>query len=141
MYRFCAAYLPLFGHFFGESIETIWVELNQLGAHVKQMNNGHRQDTIIDHHSHWNWKKTAGLSKYFVILSLMLNSVVSTLYQDLNHARLLFIQKREHFKALTELYSPRTIMWNKRSRETKITGSGDIDSVYHYRRSKRMWQL
>ncbi|KIM35704.1 hypothetical protein M413DRAFT_51930, partial [Hebeloma cylindrosporum] len=37
--------------------DETWVKLNQLGGQTRQMNNGHRQDTIIDHHSYWNWSK------------------------------------------------------------------------------------
>jgi hypothetical protein len=56
-YCFSAAYKPCMGHFHGETAEFYWPELNQLGAHVRQMNLGHRQDTIINHHNDWNWKK------------------------------------------------------------------------------------
>jgi len=50
-------------HFFGETAEHVWPELNQLGAQTRQMNNGHCQDTIIDHHSHWNWTKTSNIGR------------------------------------------------------------------------------
>jgi hypothetical protein len=63
MYLFAAAYMLCVGHFFAESVETYWAECNQLGSQVKQMNNGHRQDTLNDHHGHWNWKKTTIMGK------------------------------------------------------------------------------
>ena len=59
MYCFASAYIPNAGHFHGETAEHYWAESNQLGAQTRQMNNGHRQDTLIDHHSDWNWKKAA----------------------------------------------------------------------------------
>jgi hypothetical protein len=61
MYEFSAAYTPSSGHFHGETAEQYWVELNQLGPQTRQMNNGHRQDCIIDSHSDWNWKKMMGM--------------------------------------------------------------------------------
>ena len=59
MYCFASAYIPNAGHFHGETAEHYWAESNQLGAQTRQMNNGHRQDTLIDHHSDWNWKKSS----------------------------------------------------------------------------------
>ena len=57
-YLFGTFYMECVGHFHGESAEQYWPEANQLGPHVRQMNNGHRQDTLINHHGDWNWKKT-----------------------------------------------------------------------------------
>jgi len=64
MYEFAAAYMEGVGHFHGETAEQYWPEANQVGAHVMQMNNGHRQDTLNDHHGDWNWKKTMNLCEY-----------------------------------------------------------------------------
>jgi hypothetical protein len=63
-YLFSSAYVESVGHFHGETAEQTWIELNQLAGQTRQMNNGHRQDTIIDHHSYWNWSKTAIMGKY-----------------------------------------------------------------------------
>jgi hypothetical protein len=63
MYRYSSVYTPNVGHFHGETAEHYWPELNQVGAQTRQMNNGHRHDTIIDHHSDWNWKKIANMGK------------------------------------------------------------------------------
>ena len=57
-YLFGTAYMECVGHFHGETAEQYWPEANQLGPHVRQMNNGHRQDTMINHHGDWNYKKT-----------------------------------------------------------------------------------
>jgi hypothetical protein len=61
MYFFSAAYMEAVGHFHGETAEHYWPEANQLGPQTRQMNRGHRQDTLIDHHNHWNWKKMSSL--------------------------------------------------------------------------------
>jgi hypothetical protein len=64
MYLFSSAYIPGAGHKHGETAEMTWAEFNQLGPQTRQMNNGHRQDTIIDHFGDWNWKKTANMCKF-----------------------------------------------------------------------------
>ncbi|KAJ7244515.1 hypothetical protein C8J57DRAFT_1476804 [Mycena rebaudengoi] len=63
IYLFGTAYVENVGHFHGESAEQYWPEANQLGPHTRQMNNGYRQDTLINHHGDWNWKKTMKLGK------------------------------------------------------------------------------
>jgi len=60
-YLYSSAYTDGAGHFHGETAEMTWVELNQLAPQTRQMNNGHRHDTIIDHHSYWNWVKTSNM--------------------------------------------------------------------------------
>jgi hypothetical protein len=60
-YLFGTVYMECVGHFHGETTEQYWPEANQLGPYVRQMNNGHRQDTMItmiNHHGDWNHKKT-----------------------------------------------------------------------------------
>jgi hypothetical protein len=64
LYTFATAYMPCVGHFHGETAEHYWPEANQLGPHVRQMNNGHRQDTLIDHHGDWNWLKTIKMGEW-----------------------------------------------------------------------------
>ena len=61
MYLFSSAYSKGAGHFHGETAEMTWAESNQLGAQTRQMNNGHRQDTIINAASDWNWKKIVNM--------------------------------------------------------------------------------
>jgi Kyakuja-Dileera-Zisupton transposase len=67
LYNFATAYMPCVGRFHGETTEVAWPELNQLGPHVRQMNNGHRQDTLIDHYGDWNWKKTMKMGKLLLL--------------------------------------------------------------------------
>lgn len=62
-YEFSTAYMDCAGHFHGETAEHYWPEANQLGPLVRQMNNGNRQDTLIDHNNDWNWKKTQKMGK------------------------------------------------------------------------------
>jgi len=62
-YRYSSAYTPNAGHFHGETAEHTWAELNQIGTQTCQMNNGHRQDTLIDHSGDWNFKKLANMGE------------------------------------------------------------------------------
>jgi Kyakuja-Dileera-Zisupton transposase len=61
MYLFSTSYMECVGHFHGETAEHYWPEANQLGPQTRQMNRGHRQDTLTDHHNDWNWKKLVTL--------------------------------------------------------------------------------
>jgi hypothetical protein len=61
IYLFSCSYKFNTGHFHAETAEHVWPELNQLSTQTRQMNNGHRQDAIIDHHSDWNFKKVANM--------------------------------------------------------------------------------
>lgn len=63
-YRHSCRYTTSAGHFHGETCEQTWAESNQLGPQTRQMNNGHRQDTIIDHHSDWNWRKAVNIGSF-----------------------------------------------------------------------------
>jgi hypothetical protein len=47
---FGTAYMECVGHFYGETAEQYWPEANQLGPLIRQMNSGHRHDTLIFHH-------------------------------------------------------------------------------------------
>ena len=49
MYGFASAYILNAGYFHSETAEHYWAESNQLRAQTWQINNGHCQDTLIDH--------------------------------------------------------------------------------------------
>ncbi|KAJ6513753.1 hypothetical protein C8R47DRAFT_1286610 [Mycena vitilis] len=86
IYAYSAAYMEATGHFHGETAEQYWPELNQIGPLVRQMNNGHRQDTVILHHGDWNFKKMA--------------KMVAALVADLNEAKCRFAEFQAHFFGL-----------------------------------------
>ncbi|THU92548.1 hypothetical protein K435DRAFT_800385 [Dendrothele bispora CBS 962.96] len=110
------------GHFHGETAEYYWVELNQVGGYTRQMNDGHREDTIIAHHNDWNWRKTVNMDR---------------LAQDLEYARLQYQSKRDHLRQLSQA-DPRSAHWSTLSREPHLEKSGpggqqNWVSVYHRR--------
>ncbi|KAF9066253.1 hypothetical protein BDP27DRAFT_1150695, partial [Rhodocollybia butyracea] len=57
-YNFNTAFIPGAGHFHGETAEQPWVETNQLGGSIRQMNSGHCMEVLTDHQTYWNWLKT-----------------------------------------------------------------------------------
>ncbi|KAE9395066.1 hypothetical protein BT96DRAFT_826785 [Gymnopus androsaceus JB14] len=117
-YHWCVA------HFHCETAEYYWVELNQVGAYTRQMNDGHRKDTIIAHHNDWNWRKTVNSAHH--------------LSEALRYARLQMQTKGEFFKQLSQS-TPREQVsaWSRLSREPKeekdSSGKKYFTSVYHRR--------
>ncbi|KAJ7798689.1 hypothetical protein B0H14DRAFT_3092881 [Mycena olivaceomarginata] len=93
IYLFGTAYMDCAAHFHGETAEQYWSELNQLGPHVRQMNNGHRQDTLINHHGDWNYKKLA--------------KIAGSLADNLKDAALKYVEKRNHYIALSMSFNDR----------------------------------
>lgn len=63
-YRFSLNYTEGVGRGHGEGIEASWAESKQSGGSTRQMNHGHRHDTINDFHNYWNWNKLRGLGTW-----------------------------------------------------------------------------
>ncbi|KAF9547927.1 hypothetical protein CPC08DRAFT_729608 [Agrocybe pediades] len=148
------------GHFQGETAEQPWIELNQLAPQTRQMNNGHRQDTIIDHHSFWNWLKTVNMvpiarklrayySPYLRVLDSRLRVIrenklaqirvwlwntqllaTYTLQRELVLARDLFISKQAAFKTMFRLYSDKIPAWDLADRHARVLVGKEIACVY-----------
>ncbi|KAJ3535599.1 hypothetical protein NMY22_g6415 [Coprinellus aureogranulatus] len=59
-------YLRHSGETCGELIETSWAELNQASGSTKEMNDGHRHDTLDDFINFWNWKKIQDIVRSIV---------------------------------------------------------------------------
>jgi hypothetical protein len=66
-------------HFHGEMAEFFWPTLNQIGGYIREMNRGHRHDSIIDHHGDWNWNKKANAGS---LKSIILKIYLLTSSQD-----------------------------------------------------------
>ncbi|KAJ7716285.1 hypothetical protein B0H16DRAFT_1801604 [Mycena metata] len=120
-YLFGTAYMECVGHFHGETAEQYWPEANQLGPHVRQMNNGHRQDTMIIHHGDWNHKKTMGIA--------------ASLAEDIVEAKQKYREKRNHFMALSASFRAHLQQWREISRTTSKKGKEAI-SVYKHKTTK-----
>ncbi|KAF9024287.1 hypothetical protein BDZ89DRAFT_954844 [Hymenopellis radicata] len=61
-YRYSLNYFQGAGRTYAEGIEGSWAESKQSGGSTRQMNHGHRHDTIIDFHNFWNWAKFERMS-------------------------------------------------------------------------------
>ncbi|KAF8584062.1 hypothetical protein K439DRAFT_1346986, partial [Ramaria rubella] len=64
LYWFSFNSTPCVGRTHEESLETPWSENNQAGASTREMNAGHRQDTLNNLFSDWNWLKVQGMSAW-----------------------------------------------------------------------------
>ncbi|KAK7026078.1 hypothetical protein VNI00_015724 [Paramarasmius palmivorus] len=118
-YRWCL------GHFHGETAEYYWPELNQVGSFTRQMNDGHRADTIIAHHNDWNWKKIINMAEL--------------LADALTHARSQYILRRDHLQQLSMANRNRAPGWSRLNREPELVIVGKTKvwaSVYHRRPGK-----
>jgi hypothetical protein len=138
-YNFSCAYTEGACHFHGETAEMTWVELNQLAPQTRQMNNGHRQDTIIDHHSHWNWTKTSNMGMSSPESSLLLTSdlfSVSQLLNDIVRARDLFSQKHTAFKILCMIYADKIPEWDSLDRHERRLEGKEIMCAYRQNNNK-----
>ncbi|KAJ7491641.1 hypothetical protein B0H11DRAFT_1911907 [Mycena galericulata] len=127
MYEFGTAYLSCVGHFHGETAEQYWPEANQLGPHVRQMNNGHRQDTLIYHSNDWNFKKLADIGKYSVCkfvnkLELTSPSLGAYLAEELALGRRKFLEKLNHFRALSAAAGDAVEKWKLLDRTSRKVG-------------------
>ncbi|KAJ6521770.1 hypothetical protein DFH09DRAFT_1330882 [Mycena vulgaris] len=121
MYLFGTAYMDCVGHFHGETAEAYWPSANKIGGHARQMNNGHRQDTLIANANDWNWKKTVKMHV--------------SLYDDLSSAKKLFLQKRKLFIGLSLSNLDEIEGWQAMARQTQKYNGG-VKSVYRHTTSK-----
>ena len=54
------------GHINGEIMETLWSGMNKVSGAARLMSKAHRQETLDNYMRDANWKKTVGISKYFI---------------------------------------------------------------------------
>ena len=52
---------PGVGRMDGEAPERGWSHINPVAMSTREMGPGSRRDTLDDHFSDWNWKKTTGM--------------------------------------------------------------------------------
>lgn len=60
-YRFAPSFIPGAGNVAGEIVETLWSELNQISSSTRTMTLAARAETLDDHTSDSNFKKTIGM--------------------------------------------------------------------------------
>lgn len=148
VYKHSCSYVESAGHFHGETAEHEWAELNQVATQTRQMNNGHRQDVLIDHHSDWNWKKVVNMGTSWsslLSISICLTAIkyltsltAATLSNEVVHDRMIFSQKREQFLGLAAVFSEHVSVWNMEDRTLRKMNprTKEIECVYRHRQSK-----
>ncbi|KAJ7889101.1 hypothetical protein B0H14DRAFT_3127089 [Mycena olivaceomarginata] len=99
---------------------TIGRKQNQLGPHVRQLNLGHRQDTIINHHGDWNYKKTMK-----IVWQCEHRSSVN---RGVGAAKKKYLEKRNHYIALSISFKDRVAQWQKMPRTTYKEGKEADDN-------------
>ena len=62
-YTFSLDYLEGTGRTDGEAVERTWSEQNGLALRTREMNEGHRHDTINDFHGHGNDRRTTTIGE------------------------------------------------------------------------------
>jgi Kyakuja-Dileera-Zisupton transposase len=58
-------YIPHSGSTHGEMIETGWAITNEAAGSTKEMNDGHRHDTLDDNLNYYNWTKFHRIGTHF----------------------------------------------------------------------------
>ena len=135
-YMYGGAYTPCIGHFFGETAEMIWPFMNRFVGQIRQMTNGHRQDTIIRNLGAWNWCKVQRIGISFERqqldhYQLICSVTASQLSKDLQEAIVLYEEKRNHLRALCKTHASELTSWLPLSRRPQQDG-GKVKSVYKH---------
>ncbi|KAG6836333.1 hypothetical protein H0H93_009029 [Arthromyces matolae] len=68
MLFFSLNYQPYSGETYGEGIEGGWAEQNQSAGSTKEMNDGHRHDSLDDFFGYWNWSKLTRMRMYSALI-------------------------------------------------------------------------
>jgi hypothetical protein len=133
-YVYTHAYTPGVRRFFGETAEYFWPCLNCFGGQIRQMTNGHRQDTIIRVCADWNWRKIQRLGKSSVAKCRMNNnmdSIARQLEKELTDAKQQYVEKRDTLRERCMQFDGELSEWMKLSREPIVEGKR-VTSVYKH---------
>ncbi|KAK1230695.1 hypothetical protein PQX77_006210 [Marasmius sp. AFHP31] len=128
-YLYSSAFKPCTAHFHAETAEYYWPNLNAIAPALRQMNPGRRHDTIIQNHGDWNWRKVVATARQ--------------LLKELVEAKKKYIQKRDHFIGLCELYAHRVVEWNAVDRSPRVNPKNkrQVLSVYSHNNDDKMPSL
>ncbi|KAF9471253.1 hypothetical protein BDN70DRAFT_977471 [Pholiota conissans] len=121
-YRFSFNYTQGTGRSHGEGIEQGWFETKQAGGSTRQMNHGHRHDTLNDFNNDWNWVKLQDLAR--------------SLNMRLKKAFITRDEKVEHYLGLSEVRGKDNVRkWEKEPTEARMV-DGEWESVYKFKKAK-----
>ncbi|KAL0563422.1 hypothetical protein V5O48_018645 [Marasmius crinis-equi] len=97
-YLYLSSFKPCTGHFHAETAENYWAILNAIEADIRQMNPGQCHDWLILSHRDWNWRK--------------LVAAAQILLKELQEAITQYIQKRDNFAGLCEIFADNIERWS-----------------------------
>ena len=64
-------------------------------------------------------------------------SLATTLYNQIIEAKRLYLQKRDHFRGLSELFATKVPKWNKLDRNSRVTSRNkEVQCVYRFNQKK-----
>lgn len=66
-YQYSLNYAPNVGRTHAKGIESGWASHNEEDGSTKEMNHGHRHNTLDVTSEDWNWKKVQGMRKFLYI--------------------------------------------------------------------------
>ncbi|ESK80962.1 hypothetical protein Moror_13463, partial [Moniliophthora roreri MCA 2997] len=100
------------GWFSAEMAEMYWPILNAVGAACRQMNLSPQEEHINMSHGDWNWRKT--------------------LFKDLKECKKIYIEKRDHFVALCQVFANKVVIWNEMDHSPVVVDKWTVKSVYSH---------
>lgn len=131
-------YLQYSGETYGEMIETTWAENNQAGGSTKEMNAGHRHDTIAHLANFWNYVKESKLGEYetrydfpaqITHPSLCASSDKSLLRAYIKNVGVL-MEREVKFDAYTRTIEEKVSEWVKIDTQPFTNDNGKVISPY-----------
>ncbi|KAK7444303.1 hypothetical protein VKT23_015315 [Stygiomarasmius scandens] len=121
-YRYSLNFTKFMGRTCGEGIEGTWAEAKQAGGMTREMNAGHRIDTLNALQNDWNLMK--------------MHKLVDSLFTKLKHAKATANRKLLHYTSLSKQNGQaRVEKWLQLSTEPVLNGK-EVESVYRMKESK-----
>ena len=87
-YRFSLSYHACCARSSGENVETVWAPAKKTGAFTREMNGGHRHETLDAIHGDWNWRKVQHMGMSFTqqTLRVLMMTLGNSLYRTYTNA-------------------------------------------------------
>ncbi|THV04648.1 hypothetical protein K435DRAFT_649011 [Dendrothele bispora CBS 962.96] len=121
-YRYSLNFTKFMGRTCGEGIEGTWAEAKQAGGMTREMNAGHRIDTLNAIQNDWNLMK--------------MHKLADSLFVKLDHAKATVRRKLAHYCALSKQNGKtRMEAWLKLSTDPVWNGK-EVESVYRMKEEK-----
>ncbi|KAJ6489120.1 hypothetical protein C8R45DRAFT_929812 [Mycena sanguinolenta] len=125
-YRWSLNWTKGMGRTDGERIEGTWAETKQAGGMTKEMNAGHRHDTLNDFFNDWNWIKVQNLA--------------TSLSHAYTKAKETAEERLEHFRGLCILRGHTLVNKWRQESTTPYQKGNEWYSVYRMKEQKALSQ-